>query len=144
MSNAAIFWAVLALVLIGLETLAPGILFLWLGFAAAGVFLLLVIGIPVPLLAQILVFVILSFVSVGVYWRYFRKAGESTDQPLLNRKQDQLLGRILVLESAIVNGHGRVQIGDAFWQVQGPDAPRGARVIVIAAAAGILKIDLAD
>jgi membrane protein implicated in regulation of membrane protease activity len=144
MSNAAIFWAVLALVLIGLETLAPGILFLWLGFAAAGVFLLLVIGIPFPLLAQILVFVILSFVSVGVYWRYFRKAGESTDQPLLNRKQDQLLGRILVLESAIVNGHGRVQIGDAFWQVQGPDAPRGARVIVIAAADGILKIDLAD
>ncbi|MFY8207412.1 MAG: NfeD family protein [Arenimonas sp.] len=144
MSNAAIFWAVLALVLIGLETLAPGILFLWLGFAAAGVFLLLVIGIPVPLLAQILVFVILSFVSVGVYWRYFRKAGESTDQPLLNRKQDQLLGRILVLESAIVNGHGRVQIGDAFWQVQGPDAPRGARVIVIAADDGILKIDLAD
>lgn len=144
MSNAAIFWAVLALVLIGLETLAPGILFLWLGFAAAGVFLLLVIGIPVPLLAQILVFVILSFVSVGVYWRYFRKAGESTDQPLLNRKQDQLLGRILVLESAIVNGHGRVQIGDAFWQVQGPDSPRGARVIVIAADDGILKIDLAD
>lgn len=144
MSNAAIIWAVLALVLIGLETLAPGILFLWLGFAAAGVFLLLVIGIPVPLLAQILVFVILSFVSVGVYWRYFRKAGESTDQPLLNRKQDQLLGRILVLESAIVNGHGRVQIGDAFWQVQGPDAPRGARVIVIAADDGILKIDLAD
>lgn len=144
MSNAAIFWAVLALVLIGLETLAPGILFLWLGFAAAGVFLLLVIGIPVPLLAQILVFVILSFVSVGVYWRYFRKAGESTDQPLLNRRQDQLLGRILVLESAIVNGHGRVQIGDAFWQVQGPDAPRGARVIVIAADDGILKIDLAD
>ena len=144
MSNAAIFWAVLALVLIGLETLAPGILFLWLGFAAAGVFLLLVIGIPVPLLAQILVFVILSFVSVGVYWRYFRKAGESTDQPLLNRRQDQLLGRILVLESAIVNGHGRVQIGDAFWQVQGPDSPRGARVIVIAADDGILKIDLAD
>ena len=144
MSNAAIIWAVLALVLIGLETLAPGILFLWLGFAAAGVFLLLVIGIPVPLLAQILVFVILSFVSVGVYWRYFRKAGESTDQPLLNRRQDQLLGRILVLESAIVNGHGRVQIGDAFWQVQGPDAPRGARVIVIAADDGILKIDLAD
>jgi membrane protein implicated in regulation of membrane protease activity len=63
---------------------------------------------------------------------------------LLNRKQDQLLGRILVLESAIVNGHGRVQIGDAFWQVQGPDAPRGARVIVIAADDGILTIDLAD
>lgn len=144
MSNAAIFWAVLALVLIGLETLAPGILFLWLGFAAAGVFLILVVGIPVPMLAQILVFVILSFVSVGVYWRYFRKAGESTDQPLLNRKQEQLVGRVLVLETAIVNGHGRVQIGDAYWQVQGPDAPKDARVTVIAVDAGILKVDPAD
>jgi hypothetical protein len=28
--------------------------------------------------------------------------------------------------------------------VQGPDSPRGARVIVIAADDGILKIDLAD
>ncbi len=144
MSNAAIFWAVVALVLIGLETLAPGILFLWLGFAAAGVFLLLVLGFPVPLLAQILVFVILSFVSVGIYWRYFRKASQSTDQPLLNRKQEQLIGRILVLESAIVNGNGRVQIGDAYWQVQGPDAPQGSRVTVIAVDDGILKVGLAD
>lgn len=144
MSNAAIFWAVMALVLIGLETLAPGILFLWLGFAAAGVFLLLVFGIPVPLSAQILVFVILSFVSVGIYWRYFRKASENSDQPLLNRKQEQLLGRILVLESAIVNGNGRVQIGDAFWQVHGQDAPQGARVTVIAVDDGILKVSLFD
>lgn len=139
MSAASIFWAVLALVLIGLETLAPGILLLWLGFAAAGVFLLVLTGIELSVPMQTLAFVVLSFVSVGVFFRYFRKHGV-TDQPLLNRRQEQLVGKHLNLESAIVNGDGRVKIGDAFWPVQGPDMPQGALVRVIAVDAGVLRV----
>ncbi len=56
--------------LIGLETLAPGILLLWLGIAAFGVFLLLLVGLPLSLLAQIIAFVLLSFVTVGLFWKY--------------------------------------------------------------------------
>ena len=44
-----------------------------------------------------------------------------------------LLGKVLNLESAIVNGEGRVKIGDAFWPVEGPELPVGARVRVISA-----------
>lgn len=139
MSHAALFWAVLALVMIGLETAAPGILLLWFGFAAAGVFLL-VLGFDLSTPAQMLLFVLLSFVSVGVYWRFFRKAGEQTDQPLLNRRQEQLLGRVFNLESAIVNGEGRIKIGDAFWQVSGPDLPQGTLVRVIDVQAGVLRV----
>ena len=139
MSHAALFWAVLALVMIGLETAAPGILLLWFGFAAAGVFLL-VLGFDLSTPAQMLLFVLLSFVSVGVYWRFFRKAGEQTDQPLLNRRQEQLLGRVFNLESAIVNGEGRIKIGDAFWQVSGPDLPQGTPVRVIDVQAGVLRV----
>ena len=139
MSHAALFWAVLALVMIGLETAAPGILLLWFGFAAAGVFLL-VLGFDLSTPAQMLLFVLLSFVSVGVYWKFFRKAGEQTDQPLLNRRQEQLLGRVFNLESAIVNGEGRIKIGDAFWQVSGPDLPQGTLVRVIDVQAGVLRV----
>lgn len=139
MSAAGIFWAALALVLIGLETLAPGILLLWLGFAAAGVFLLVLTGIELSVPMQTLAFVVLSFVSVGVFFRYFRKDG-ATDQPLLNRRQDQLVGLQLNLESAIVNGQGRVKIGDAFWAVQGPEMPQGALVRVVAVDAGVLRV----
>ena len=139
MSHAALFWAVLALVMIGLETAAPGILLLWFGFAAAGVFLL-VLGFDLSTPAQMLLFVLLSFVSVGVYWKFFRKAGEQTDQPLLNRRQEQLLGRVFNLESAIVNGEGRIKIGDAFWQVSGPDLPQGTPVRVIDVQAGVLRV----
>ena len=140
MNNASIFWACLALVLIGLETLAPGILLLWLGFAAAGVFFLTVTGLPMSLLVQTIAFVVLSFISVGVYLKYFRTAGDKSDQPLLNRPQEQLVGKTLNLESAIVNGEGRVKIGDAFWQVQGPDLPQGALVRVVSAESAVLRV----
>jgi membrane protein implicated in regulation of membrane protease activity len=144
MSNAAIFWAVLALVLIGLETLAPGILLLWLGIAALGVFVLVVLGLPMGVLMQTVVFVVFSFVSVAVYFKFFRNKAAASDQPLLNEKSQQMLGLVVNLESAIVNGHGRVKIGDAFWQVKGPDAPVGSRMRVIAVDAGVLKVDPAD
>ncbi|MCC6757509.1 MAG: NfeD family protein [Arenimonas sp.] len=139
MSHAAIFWAVLALVLIGLETAAPGILLLWFGFAAAGVFLL-VLGFGLSTPAQMMLFVLLSFISVAVYWKFFRKAGEQTDQPLLNRRQEQMLDRVFSLESAIVNGEGRIKAGDAFWPVRGPDLPQGAPVRVVGVEAGVLRV----
>jgi hypothetical protein len=141
MSNAAIFWAVLALVLIGLETLAPGILLLWLGFAAIGVFVLLAIGLDLSGVMQTLLFVILSFVSVAVYFKYFRNKNAASDQPLLNQKNEQMIGLVLNLESAIVNGMGRVKVGDAFWQVQGADAPAGALVRVVAVHSGLLLVE---
>ena len=140
MNNASIFWACLALVLIGLEALAPGILLLWLGFAAAGVFVLTLIGLPMSLLVQTIAFVVLSFISVGLYLKYFRTAGDTSDQPLLNRTQEHLVGKTLNLESAIVNGEGRVKIGDAFWQVQGPDLPQGALVRVVSAESAVLRV----
>ncbi len=140
MNGAGLFWAALALVLIGLETMAPGILLLWLGFAAAGVFVLLVLGLKLSILTQTLAFVALSFISVGIYFRYFRKSGESSDQPLLNLKQEQMIGKQINLETAIVNGEGRVKIGDAFWQVQGPDLPQGALVRVVSVDSAVLRV----
>ncbi len=140
MSTATIVWAVLALILIGLETMAPGILLLWLGFAAVGVFAVLAVGLKLTVLSQTILFVVLSFISVGIYFRYFRKSGQISDQPLLNLKQEQLIGKHINLETAILNGEGRVKIGDAFWQVQGPDMPQGALVRVIAVDGGVLRV----
>ena len=141
MSPAEIFWGCAALVLIGVETLAPGIFLLWLGFAAAGVFVLLLIGPPLSIVLQTVVFVILSFVSIGIYWKYFRHAGMHSDQPMLNNKQDQMLGMVINIETAIINGVGRVKIGDAFWQVQGADTSVGAVVRVVAVHDGVLLVE---
>jgi len=36
------------------------------------------------------------------------------------------------LDQAIVDGRGRVKVGDAFWIAEGEDLPAGARVRVVA------------
>src|SRR5690242_20160412 len=97
-------WAALALLLFAAEALAPGAFMLWLGFAAVAVFVAVLVLPGIPLLAQAAAFVVLSFVSIQVYRRWFRRREERSDQPLLNRRAQALVGRVVPLERGIVNG----------------------------------------
>ncbi len=135
-----IAWACLSLALISAEVIAPGVFMLWLGIAAAVVFgvVLLVPGIPV--LWQALGFIMLSFASIAVYRKHFRQDAERNDQPLLNRRAEHFIGKNFVLESAIVNGSGRLKIGDAFWTVAGEDLPVGTRVRVVQSDGMVLTV----
>jgi len=136
-------WAAVALLLFAAETLAPGAFMLWLGLAAAAVFVI-VLAVPgLSLLVQVALFVVLSFVSIQVYRQWFRGRERISDRPMLNRRADQLIGRVLPLDLPIVNGRGRVQIADAFWDVAGPDLPLGSVVRVIGVDGMTLKVQLA-
>ncbi len=138
-----IFWASLALGLIALETLVPGAALIWLGLAA-GVMLVLVVFVPdLPMFWQAVLFISLSFAIVGFYWSRIRKTGIQSDQPLLNRRGEQLVGQVHALESAIENGRGRLKIGDAFWAVAGPELPVGARVRIIGVESMLLRVEAA-
>lgn len=134
-------WAAIALLLFAAEALAPGAFMLWLGFAAVAVFLgvLLVPGIPV--LAQVAAFIVLGFVSIQVYRTWFRGRERQSDQPALNRRAAALVGRVVPLERAIVQGRGRVQIADAYWDVAGPDLPSGVPVRIVAADGMTLQVE---
>ena len=134
-------WAAFALLLIAAEVLAPGAFMLWLGMAAAVVFLLVWLLPGVPLLLQVAAFVVLSIVSIQIYRRWFRKREPRSDQPALNRRTAALIGRVVTLETAIVEGRGRVQIADAFWDVAGPDLPVGAQVKVVGGDTMILQVE---
>lgn len=140
MSQAMIFWACAALLLLAAETFAPGAFMMWLGFAAAGTFLVVWL-LPLSPLWQAVLFVVLSFVSVAIYLRFFRGKGQASDQPLLNRRGAQFIGQVHPLHEAIRNGQGRIKLGDALWTVEGPDLPAGALVRVIAADSMTLKVD---
>ena len=133
-------WAALAVVLFAAEALAPGAFMLWMGVAAAVVFLTVwAIG-DVPVLVQVVLFVVLSFVSIQIYRTWFRKRARPSDQPLLNRRAEQLVGRVVLLDQAIVNGNGRAKVDDAFWVVAGPDLPQGSTVRVVAVDGMTLKV----
>ncbi|WP_101924952.1 MULTISPECIES: NfeD family protein [Luteimonas] len=124
-------WGAIALLLMAAETLAPGAFLLWMGFAAAAVFLVTLVVPGLSVLAQVALFVGLSFVSVLIYRTWFRGRERQSDHPTLNRRASQHIGRVLPLEQAIIAGRGRVRIGDAFWVVEGQDLPAGASVRIV-------------
>ena len=95
------------------------------------------------LLVQVAAFVVLSFVSIQVYRTWFRGKERVSDQPMLNRRAAQLVGRVVPLEHAIVNGRGRVQIADALWDVQGPDLSAGVPVRIVSVEGMTLRVEAA-
>ena len=134
-------WAVLALLLFAAETMAPGAFMLWLAFAATAVFFIVLALPDLPLLAQVAAFVVLGFVSIQVYRRWFRRREKPSDQPALNQRAAALVGQVVSLQNAIVDGRGRVQIADAYWTVIGPDLPAGTRVRITGADGMQLRVD---
>lgn len=143
-SGPVVVWGALALALFAAEALAPGAFMLWLGFAAVAVFLMVWAMPELSVLAQVAAFIVLAFVSIQVYRTWFRNRARESDQPMLNRRAEQLVGRVVPLDVAIVNGVGRVRIADAFWDVAGPDAPAGTAVRVIAVDGMTLRVRPAD
>jgi membrane protein implicated in regulation of membrane protease activity len=134
-------WGAAALLLFAAEALAPGAFMLWLGFAAVVVFVAVLLVPGMSLLAQVAAFVVLSFVSIQIYRTWFRGRERQSDQPMLNRRVAQLVGRVVPLERDIVNGRGRVQIADALWDVVGPDLPAGAPVRIVGADGMTLRVE---
>ncbi|KAB7631426.1 MULTISPECIES: NfeD family protein [Stenotrophomonas] len=136
-------WGALALVLFAAEALAPGAFMLWIGIGAAAVFVLVAVFADIPLLWQVVAFVVLSVVSIQCYRRWGRSHDRQSDQPLLNRRAEQLIGRVVLLDQGIVAGKGRAKIDDAFWVVAGPDLPAGSPVRVVAVEGMTLKVQQA-
>ncbi|CTP93407.1 membrane protein implicated in regulation of membrane protease activity [Xanthomonas translucens pv. poae] len=124
-------WGALTLLLFAAEALAPGAFMLWMGFAAAAVFVAVLVLPGISLLLQIGAFVVLSFVSIQVYRTWFRGRDRVSDRPLLNRRAEQLIGRVVMLDQPIQAGRGRAKVDDAFWVVGGPDLPAGSTVRIV-------------
>lgn len=140
MSTQMIVWLSVGLLLIAAETMAPGLFMIWLGLAALVLFFIVWLIPDLSLLMQVVLFVVFSFVMIGIYFQFFRGKETPSDKPFLNRRGEQLIDQVYPLESAIVNGHGRVKIGDAFWTVQGADMPVNGLVRVVAVDSMTLKV----
>jgi membrane protein implicated in regulation of membrane protease activity len=135
-------WWLLGLVLLGIEVLAPGFFFLWFGIAA------ILIGISALLIdwpwqLQVLGFVVLSVIAALLGRRFAGNADGETADPHLNLRASRLEGETFVLSEPIVEGRGRIRVGDSVWQVRGPDAPAGARVVVTGADGAVLNVKAA-
>ena len=89
-----------------------------------------------------MLFAVLALIAVAGGWHYKKRyPAQASDQPLLNRRGAQLVGHVYPLESAIIDGRGRLKIGDAFWTASGPDMAIGSRVRVVAVEGTTLRVE---
>ena len=137
-------WMVLGFALLAMEIIVPGVFLLWVGIAA-----ILTGALSLQLWGweswtwhvQVLVFLALALVSAVAGKKIMGGAEPESDEPLLNRRGEQLVGRTAILAEPIAEGVGRIHLGDTVWRVNGPDLPVGARVRVVAARGGDLVVE---
>ena len=135
-------WWLLGLLLIILEVVLPGTFLLWLGIAAllTGLVVLLAPTLSGPF--QWLVFGLLALASVACWWLYFKRNPlPRSNDPLLNRRADQYIGRVFTLETAIVNGRGKLRVDDSLWRIEGVDCTAGVRVRVTGVEGTLLRVE---
>ena len=138
------YWWVLAILMLGIEILAPGLFFIWLSIASAAVGSILFLFPSMSLEIQLLIFSIFSVVSILFWRRYGKEHSTETDHPLLNKKGDQYIGRVFSLIEPIENGRGRIKADDSIWTVLGEDYPVGTKVEVVSVEGTLFKVKLSS
>ncbi len=123
-------WWILAGLLLIIELMVPAFFFLWLGIAAAATGLLVLVFPDQPVATQLVIFAVLSVLAVVAWRRYREVSVPESDQPHLNRRGSQYVGREFTLGEAIVNGIGKIEVDDSTWRVRGPNLPAGSQVRV--------------
>ena len=127
------YWWALAAVLLVFEMMLPGIVFLFLalGAVATGAFMLVVSDLGLEL--QLFVFAIVSVASAIVLRPTLKRLQQGRPQDAtINARGDSMVGKTIVLDAPILNGRGRVTVGDGSWTVTGPDMVAGSKVRVAA------------
>ena len=134
-------WLIVGLVLVALETLAPGIFFVWLGIAA------ILTGLADWLFGtswqvSLILFGVLAIASVLVGRALTRRPDEAaTLNPMLNRRAAAMVGRTFRLDRAIQGGEGRVRVDDSVWRVTGPELAAGDAVRVVRVEGATLVVE---
>ncbi len=135
-------WWIFAVALIIIEILAPAFFALWLGVAA------FITGLAVYFLPeiqweyQVFTFALLSVVSIVIWKIYYKNNPLSSDEPLLNRRGEQYVGRVITLQVPIEDGQGKVKVDDSTWKVEGEDCPAGTKVKIVSVNNVVFQIEI--
>ena len=137
-------WWILAAALIILEVFAPGAFFLWLEITSILVVSLFYV---IPWMGweyQLLLFSVLSVISIVLWRKYFHIKPTDTDQPNLNRRGQQYIGRVFTLKEPVTDGIGKIRVDDSTWKIRGEDCPAGTQVEVTDVDGTILQVRCRD
>lgn len=131
-------WLAIAVLLLIFEVLVSGGFLLWIGISA------LIVSLCSWLFAlswslQMILFSAFAVLTSFSWWLYLQKRPLKTDDPKLNRRAEQYIGRHFELIQPIKNGRGKIHVDDSTWTVMCNEAlPVGASVKIIRAEGTIL------
>ena len=111
-------WWSLGAILLIVELLVPGMFFIWMGESAfvVGAVLWLLPGIDFE--HQVILFSVLSVLSVAVFRRYLQRRPIQSDRPLLNQRTAQY-----VVACSLCRSPSSTDAGRFTWMIQ----PGGSR-----------------
>ena len=133
-------WMFLGVALLGLETIVPGVHFVWFGTAALIVGAVAIsTGLALPW--QLVGFAVIAVACVFIARRYARPEAVKSDLPDLNARAAQYVGRVVTVEEPIRGGRGKVRVGDTLWQAEGTDLAAGSRVRIKGANGSIFVVE---
>ena len=124
-------WWMVAVALVIIEIFAPTFFALWMAVAAFITGVVLYLAPEMQWEYQVFLFAILSVASIVVWRHYYSKNPIATDEPLLNRRGEQYVGRVITLEEAIIDGQGKVKVDDSTWKIEGDDCPVGTKIKIV-------------
>ncbi len=134
-------WWILGVALIILEIFAPGAIFMWMGIAAGIVGFILMLFPDISWQVQFFIFSLLSVASIVVWYFYLKKNPTKTEQPTLNKRGHQYVGRTFTLEEAIVNNIGKIKVDDSTWKIEGENCEIGSQIKVVDVDGVVLKVE---
>lgn len=137
-------WWVLGILLLLLEVAAPGTFFLWMAVATGVVGFVILFAPDLAWEYQVLLFAVLSVAAIAAWRVYLRRSPTETDEPLLNRRGAQYVGKVFVLDSEMRLGRGKIHVDDTTWRAvcdEGDDLPAGTRVTVVEVDGTTLKVE---
>lgn len=138
------FWFILTLVLFGLEMVVPGVIFMWLAFAAIVVGGIVLIDPTMGWEIQFIIFSVLGVISVFSGRTYLRRNPIVSEDEELNDRGARYVGNQYTIERAMQNGEGKVRIGDTLWLVRGDfEADVGSKVKVTGSDGVVLLVEKA-
>ena len=136
-------WAIIGLGLAILEIFVPAGFLIGLGIAAFLVAFLVYFISGISWGIQLFMFAILSFISVFTMRRWLRSKPIKSDQPLLNQRGHQYVGRKFKMNTSITNGQGKIRVDDSTWKVYGPDCEVGTTIVITGVNGVVLDVMIA-
>lgn len=133
-------WVIIGILLLIMEMIAPGAYLMFIGAAALATGILGFL-IPLPIIAELVIFAVSAIASVYVAKRWFDVYPILSSAPLLNERIAQMIGQTVTVVDPIEGGSGRVKVGDSVWSASGPDAEIGARMRITGAEGNRLTVE---